>query len=74
MRRVKIVTPKGHSSFKEFEGQTGTVIGFEMDGRTKMHRVKLDNPVNIPGLGLVEDDIWAGEYLRTIEPFIVEER
>jgi hypothetical protein len=66
MRRVKIVTPKGYQSFKEFEGCTGTVVGFEMDGRTKMHRVKLDEPVMVHGVGLVKDDIWSGKFLRTI--------
>lgn len=49
-----------------FAGQTGYVRGFEMDGRTKMYRVRLDNPVDVPGVGLVTDDLWAGHLLKVL--------
>jgi hypothetical protein len=61
MRRVKI-----KSGMQEFVGKTGTVVGEEMDGRTRMYRVRLDEPVEIPGVGMVEDDLWAGSFLKTI--------
>ncbi len=51
---------------KQFVGKIGTIVNVELDGRTKMYRVKLDKPVEIPGVGLVEDDLWAGQYLKTI--------
>lgn len=63
MRRVKIL--KG---MKEFIGKTGTVVREReyRDGRTWMHRVRLDEPVEIPGVGIVESDLWSNEYLRTV--------
>jgi ribosomal protein L21E len=61
--RVRI-DQKGRG-YKEFHGKVGTVIGHEMDGRTTMHRVKLDEPVEIPGVGKVKDDLWAPEYLKS---------
>lgn len=58
--RVKITG----GTMKQFHGQTGEVIGHEKDGRTIMHRVKLDSPVEIPGVGKVKDDLWSPEYLK----------
>jgi hypothetical protein len=46
-----------------FEGQKGTIVGFEQ-GKPVMFRVKLDNPIDILGVGLVKDDLWSGEYLK----------
>jgi hypothetical protein len=60
-QRVKI-----KAGMPEFVGQTGTVVGTEFDGRTKMYRVRLDQPVNVPGVGMVEDDLWAGQYLKPL--------
>lgn len=47
-----------------FEKRTGVVIAEEMDGRTRMYRVRLDEPVEIGGVGTVYDDLWSGKYLR----------
>jgi hypothetical protein len=47
---------------KEFVGKTGTIIGTEMG----MYRVRLDEPVEIPGIGRVRDDLWEGSLLRKI--------
>lgn len=61
MRRVKIV-----GGMPEFVGKTGTVVGQEKDGSVKLYRVRLDEPVEIPGVGLVCDDLWAGSFLKTV--------
>ena len=57
--RVRVV-----SGMSEFVGSTGEVVGTERDGSTVMNRVRLDRPVIVPGVGLVEDDLWANEHLR----------
>lgn len=54
------------SGMPQFVGQTGEIVGVERDGRTKMYRVRLDRPVEIPGLGPVTDDLWAAEHLKTL--------
>lgn len=52
----------------EFIGQRGTIIdNREMDGLNVMYRVRLDTPVIVEGVGLVEDDIWQGAGLRCLE-------
>jgi hypothetical protein len=50
----------------EFVGMTGTITGMEMDGRNKMWRVKLDRPVDVPGVGPVTDDLWTSEFLKPL--------
>jgi hypothetical protein len=60
-QRVKIL-----GGMKEFVGQLGTIIDYEKDGRTTMYRVRLDVPVEIPNVGEVSDDLWAGSYLRNV--------
>lgn len=45
---------------REFVGKTGTIIGKEGN----QYRVRLDSPVNIPGVGYVEDDLWDGNMLK----------
>jgi hypothetical protein len=67
--RVKICTPKYLANTglnADFDGHTGTVIATEKDGNTKLFRVKLDEPVDIPGLLLVTDDLWSSAFLRKI--------
>ena len=59
------VKPTGGMS--EFHGSTGTVIDHERDGRTLLHRIKLDTPVKIKGLGTTTDDLWAAEHLDDID-------
>lgn len=51
---------------KEFVGKRGYVTGIEMDGRKRMYRVRLESPVEIPGVGAVEDDLWSRPFLRRI--------
>ena len=48
----------------EFVGQTGVITDIEDDGLTKLYRVSLDEPINIEGIGEVEDDLWAAEFLE----------
>lgn len=60
-KRVKIT-----GGMPQFVGQTGTIVGQETDGRNKMYRVRLDNPVDIPGVGVVKDDLWQGQYLKPV--------
>ena len=56
-QRVKIT-----GGMKEFVGQTGTIQ--TKDGR--QYRVKLDTPVEIPGVGKVKDDLWGSNLLKTV--------
>ena len=52
---------------KEFVGQLGVVVDdSDRDGRTRMFRVELDESVFIPNVGLVDDDLWSGEFLRRL--------
>ena len=64
--RVRIRSPKGLNGMREFEGKTGTVVGVEMDGQTKMVRVRLDTPVEVEHVGTVHDDLWAGKFLQVL--------
>lgn len=61
--RVKIL-----AGMTEFVGRTGEIVSnHERDGCTVMYRVRLDEPVEIPGVGRVKDDIWSGEFLKGIK-------
>ena len=64
--RVQICNARG---MMEFRGKTGTVIGHERDGQIRLNRVELDQPVKIPGVGTVTDDLWASEYLKELDPY-----
>lgn len=57
---VKIVAPK-HRKPDEFTGHTGYISNYE----GKYYRVKFDEPVNVPGVGTVKDDLFMSEFLRT---------
>ena len=52
----------------EFVGKTGTIVDFEKCGRNQptIYRVRLDEPVEISGVGTVKDDLWQGNLLRNI--------
>ena len=62
-KRVRIT-----GGMPEFVGQTGTIIGVENYGGSggAYYRVRFDEPVNVASVGLVEDDIWQGGFLKTI--------
>jgi hypothetical protein len=49
----------------EFVGRIGTIVG-EEGTRPRMYRVSLDEPVEIPGVGRVEDDLWEGRMLKAV--------
>lgn len=57
-QRVRI---KG--GMKEFVGKTGIIVSKE----GSQYRVRLDNPVEIPGVGRVSDDLWDGNFLTKID-------
>lgn len=44
----------------EFVGKIGTIIGKEGN----MYRVRLDEPVAVPGVGRAPDDLWEGRFLK----------
>ena len=48
---------------QEFIGKTGTILWQEGAG---FYRVRLDEPVEIDGIGVVGDDLWEGALLRRI--------
>jgi hypothetical protein len=50
---------------REFVGKLGTIVG-EEGTRPRMYRVRLHEPVEVPGVGLVEDDLWQGTYLKAV--------
>jgi hypothetical protein len=58
-QRVKIT-----GGMKEFVGKMGLITHKE----DKLYRVKLDEPVEIPGVGEVYDDLWETQYLTQILP------
>jgi hypothetical protein len=60
--RVRIVS----GGMSEFHGHTGVVVSNEHDGPMLLNRVRLDVPVTLPGVGLVEDDLWAGVHLKKL--------
>lgn len=61
-QRVKIL-----DGMSEFVGRVGTIIdNSEKDGRTTMYRVQLDKAVEVNGIGMVEDDLWSGAFLRNV--------
>jgi hypothetical protein len=45
----------------EFVGKIGTVV----DREGMLLRVRLDEPVEVPGIGLVTDDLWEPRLLKT---------
>jgi hypothetical protein len=55
-RRVRIV-----GGMAELVGKLGTVIGRE----GMLLRVRLDEPVEVPGIGRVTDDLWEPRLLKT---------
>lgn len=62
-KRVRIT-----GGMSEFIGRTGTIVDTEKLGRHEplYYRVRLDQPVNVPLVGLVHDDLWQGHLLKTI--------
>jgi hypothetical protein len=67
-RDDSFVGAKGSLFGRPGGGQTGTVIDAEAQGRGRptLFRVRLDEPVNVAGVGLVEDDLWQRAGLRTL--------
>lgn len=64
-QRVRIKKGAGMS---EFHGKRGMIIdNTETDGRTRMYRVRLDAPVEVPLIGFVTDDLWAGRHLDNLD-------
>jgi len=63
--RVRI---KPGGGMPEFYGKTGQIIGSESytKGRVGYFRVRLDEPVNIPGVGVVTDDLWMPHLLQKL--------
>ena len=50
------------SGMREFVGRTGE-IGRREGG---LYRVRLDEPVEVPGVGTVTDDLWESTCLKRI--------
>jgi hypothetical protein len=48
----------------EFVGKTGVII----DKEGKQYRVRLDEPVEVPGVGTVTHDLWMPAHLKVIRP------
>jgi hypothetical protein len=46
----------------EFVGRAGSIMWKEGD----LYRVRLDEPVLVPGVGMVEDDLWESRYLPRV--------
>ena len=45
-------------------GKTGVIT----DKEGKLYRVKLDEPVEVDGVGIVTDDLWMPAHLKVIRP------
>lgn len=52
----------------EFAGKTGCVLHTEMCGRDRYYRIRLDEPVNIDGVGRVTDDLWTAGFFKKVRP------
>jgi len=65
--RVRLDYSKSGRTKDPFHGKTGTVTDHEKDGKMKLHRVHLDEPVDYPGVGKVKHDLWSSEYLKKIK-------
>lgn len=61
-KRVEIT-----GGMSEFIGATGYIAshGYE-DARDRLYRVRLDRPVMIEGVGLVQDDLWGPDFLKPL--------
>jgi hypothetical protein len=61
-RRVRIL-----AGMSEFMGKTGYVRDYEPQGRGRptLFRVHLDEPVNVPNVGIVTSDLWERAGLKT---------
>lgn len=73
---VVVKQPKGgvpNSVTSAFVGKRGRVIDMEKDGGTKMWRVRFDDPVQVPGVGEVEDDLFSSAYLRKLRESVLAE-
>jgi hypothetical protein len=57
------------SGMTEFVGKTGRVVSKEKMGKYEppYFRVQLDQPVAVPGVGNVYDDLWQGVYLKRVK-------
>ena len=52
---------------KEFVGKVGRIQMRESgSGASALYRVVLDQPVSIPGVGAVRDDLWESRFLKTV--------
>ena len=61
-QRVRIL-----GGMEEFVGKLGTIVDIEdRHARRPMYRVRLYEPVDIPGVGEVADDLWEGPLLRNV--------
>jgi hypothetical protein len=80
-RRASRATMIGRSvmifgGMQEFAGRTGTILDVERHEAVSArgptvagpayYRIRLDHPVEIPGVGLVEEDIWNRAGFRLI--------
>ena len=48
----------------QFVGKTGVILWEE--GGSGLYRVRLDEPIEIDGIGVVGDDLWEGALLRKL--------
>lgn len=70
MKRIGQRVRIQHDAFAgAFLNKTGRIVGSEKFGRFEppMYRVRLDEPVEIPGVGTVTDDLWQGQYLKGVK-------
>lgn len=63
-QRVKIL-----GGMAAFVGKTGEIVEIDKScgGGLPYYRVKLDEAVEVPGVGFVRDDIWQGHLLRNVK-------
>jgi hypothetical protein len=50
---------------KEFVGELATVSDYE-GGPDRYFRLRLHRPVDVPGVGMVEDDLWQRSGFKLI--------
>jgi hypothetical protein len=49
-----------------FVGRTGCIVseGYEYD---RLYRIRLDEPVEVPGVGKVTNDLWERKFFKVVK-------
>jgi hypothetical protein len=63
---IRVRIKPGMGGVREFDNAVGSIVDVEISMGMRMYRVELDEPVIVPGLGPVRDDLWEGSLLELL--------